>query len=198
MKHLHIRLAYALAALRALHATGLSHGDLKYYSIRVEKSDPEKVYLTDFNHASLGGAEADLKALHNLVLVEDDNEYLEVICKSLDSGVMDYDFWIPLLRRLAVEGEVRGDKIKARLQEIREEADKDFELGLAQLEINLTPENAEETLKALNRMLESAYNGLEFEREIDQTMRQIRQVEERLDRIGKISECPFESTTPRA
>jgi hypothetical protein len=101
-----------------LHATGLSHGDLKYYSIRVEKSDPEKIYLTDFNHASLGGAEADRKALHNLVLVEDDNEYLEVICKSLDSGVMDYDFWIPLLRRLAVEGEVRGDKIKARLQEI--------------------------------------------------------------------------------
>jgi hypothetical protein len=34
LKHLYIRLAYALAALRALHATGLSHGDNKYNSIR--------------------------------------------------------------------------------------------------------------------------------------------------------------------
>jgi hypothetical protein len=47
-------------------------------------------------------------------------------------------------------------------------------------------------------MLASTYNGLEFEREIDQTMRQILQVEERPDRIRKISEWPFESTIPRA
>lgn len=102
--HSLVQLYRLFEAVQALHATGFRHGDLHDDNIRVSESNPEDVFLVDFGSAKPGAGFSDIYSLCERVEYSRGSltPIMTVFCaESLNNFSIDFDSWIPPLKRLA-------------------------------------------------------------------------------------------------
>jgi tRNA A-37 threonylcarbamoyl transferase component Bud32 len=118
------RLGKLLEAIKTLHATGISHGDLHGNNIRVNSADPSKVFLVDFGLVEKGINEEDLSKLCFRASVphRETDTIVKNFCIATGVGVIDSDFWIALFRRLGADPNGLDDATRSAVEKIRQES----------------------------------------------------------------------------
>jgi tRNA A-37 threonylcarbamoyl transferase component Bud32 len=105
VKDTYTMLGKLLEAIKTLHATGISHGDLHGDNIRVNSADPSKVFLVDFGLVETRINKKDLSELCFRATVphRETDTIVKNFCIATGVGVIDSDFWIALFRRLGAD-----------------------------------------------------------------------------------------------
>ncbi len=171
VKDTYTRLGKLVEAIKTLHATGISHGDLHGNNIRVNSADPSKVFLVDFGLVEKGINEKDLSELCFRAAVphREEDPFVNGFCIATGVEVIDSDFWIELFRRLGDDPTGLDEATLTAVEKIRQES-VDTLLGrVNQLLKELSPENGEKTKIAIltlqKKLQKTATGRLETEME---------------------------------
>jgi predicted Ser/Thr protein kinase len=147
------RLGKLVEAIKTLHATGISHGDLHGNNIRVNSADPSKVFLVDFGRVEKGINEEDLSSLCFGADVphQETDTIVKDFCIATGVGVIDSDFWIALFRRLGAGPTGLDDATRSAVEKIKQESVATLLGRVNQLLKELSPENGHQ--RVLSRLM---------------------------------------------
>jgi serine/threonine protein kinase len=154
VKDTYTRLGKLLEAIKTLHATGISHGDLHGRNIRVNSTDPSKVFLVDFGLVEKGINEEDLPELCSRAVVphQETDTIVKNFCIATGVGVTDTDFWIALFRRLGADPNRLDEATLSAVKKIGQESVATLLGRVNQLLKELSPENGQKTKDAIIKL----------------------------------------------
>jgi tRNA A-37 threonylcarbamoyl transferase component Bud32 len=188
VKDTYTRLGKLVEAIKTLHATGISHGDLHGNNIRVNSADPSKVFLVDFGLVEEGINEKDLSELCFRAAVphQQTDTIVKNFCIATGVGVIDSDFWIALFRRLGADPNGLDDATRSAVEKIKQESVATLLGRVNQLLKELIPENGPQTLNAIYK-LQKTPTARPVETEINGALAQVRKLIETWRRLSDLT-----------